>query len=68
MGRTEAAEGAGMGLYYITVNTCGKCFSEMLTVEQHSFRELINTQMIRPDWNTLREVSTQAPPPYHPST
>ena len=57
-----------MGLYYITVNTCGKCFSEMLTVEQHSFRELINTQMIRPDWNTLREVSMQPPPPCHPST
>lgn len=51
-----AAVRMGMGLYYIIVNTCGKCFSEILTIEQHTMRDLINTQMIRPDWNTLREV------------
>eukprot|EP00656_Telonema_subtile_P036453 TRINITY_DN40430_c0_g1_i2.p1 TRINITY_DN40430_c0_g1~~TRINITY_DN40430_c0_g1_i2.p1 ORF type:complete len:304 (+),score=93.63 TRINITY_DN40430_c0_g1_i2:36-947(+) len=39
--------------------TCGKCFSEILTVEQHSFQEVINSQMVRPDWNTQREESEQ---------
>eukprot|EP00658_Telonema_sp_P-2_P024982 TRINITY_DN20052_c0_g1_i3.p1 TRINITY_DN20052_c0_g1~~TRINITY_DN20052_c0_g1_i3.p1 ORF type:complete len:350 (+),score=73.49 TRINITY_DN20052_c0_g1_i3:96-1145(+) len=46
-----------MGMYYIVVNTCGKCFSDILTVERRSMKQMINNQMIRPDSNTMYEAA-----------